>query len=175
MNKKISTTIEAGSLVAYHDKLWLAVEIIKTRPCYSQCAMYADGYCRGYCYRWDNGEDFVFHLAGLSVQDATEIVQTPDLIGAKLGEGDGTSEQRAKRKYYEKVKARREAEQPLKDAKKKTKAWGQGSVSKNHGQYRADFYINGTHLHFASSDLAEVEAWLAGMNAKKAALKMKKN
>lgn len=171
MKTRISTTIEAGDLVSHGKRLWVAVEYVKTIPCFSQCGMFVDGACNGYCYRWDNGDDVVFHLASLSVEDADEIVETPDAIGEKLRDGDGTAEQRAKRKYYEKVKAKRKEEAPLRKAKAKTKGWGQGSVTKACNMYRADFYINGNHLHYASADLAEVEAWLADMNNKKAALK----
>lgn len=174
MKTRISTTIEAGDLVSHGGKLWVASDWDKTRPCFTQCAMFGvvDG-CRGYCFRWENTEDVVFKdiPEGVRVSDASEIVETPDLIGERLRDGDGTAEQRAKRKYYEKVKAKREEEAPLRKAKAKTKGWGQGSVTKVHGQFRADFYINGNHLHYASADIAEVEAWLADMNKKKAALK----
>lgn len=174
MKTRISTTIEAGDIVSHGKRLWVSSDWDKTRPCFTQCAMFGvvDG-CRGYCFRWDNGEDVVFKdiPEGVTVDDVAEIVETPDLIGERLNEGDGTAEQRAKRKYYEKVKAKREEEAPQRKAKAKTKGWGQGSISKVHGQFRADFYINGTHLHFASADLAKVEAWLADMNKKKAALK----
>lgn len=175
MKTRTSNTIEAGDIVHHHKRLWLVETMQAGSPCSIQCAMYdADAdKCCGYCYRWSNGYDKVFRylLPDTAVKEATEVVETPDLIGEKLRDGDGTAEQRAKRKYYEKVKAKRKEEAPLRKAKAKTKGWGQGSVTKVHGQFRADFYINGNHLHYASADIAEVEAWLADMNKKKSALK----
>ena len=181
MKTRISTTIEAGDIVSHGGRLWVASDWDKTRPCSVQCAMWGDDGCRGYCFRWDNTEDVVFHHlpADLTVDSLREIVETPDLIWERLKDGDGTPQQRAQRRYYEKVKAKREEERPLREAKRKTNGWGQGSVTKVHGQYRADFYMDGNRYWYTSSDIAEVEAWLADMNRKKAALKelerMKKN
>ena len=172
MKTRISTTIEAGDLVSHGGRLWVASGWDKTRPCICQCAMFGvcDG-CRGYCFRWDNGEDVVFKSVDTTVDFITEIVATPDLIGERLRDGDGTPQQKAQRRYYEKVKAKREEDKPLKDAKRKTKGWGQGSVVKVRNQYRADFYMDGNRYWYTSPDLAEVEAWLADMNKKKAAFK----
>lgn len=175
MKTRISTTIEAGDIVSHGKRLWVASDWDKTRPCFTQCAMFGvvDG-CRGYCFRWDNTEDVVFKdiPEGVTVDDASEIVETPDLIGEKFMEGDGTNVSKSKRRnYVEKVKPRREAEAPLRKAKAKTKGWGQGSVTKVHGQFRADFYMYGNRYWYTSADISEVEAWLADMNKKKAALK----
>ena len=144
MKKRISTTIEAGDIVCHGKRLWVASGWDKTRPCCVQCAMCGDDGCRGYCFRWDNTEDVVFKDIpdGVTVDDVAEIVETPDLIGKRLRE-----------------------------AKAKTKGWGQGCVTMVYGQFRADFYMDGNRYWYTSSDIAEVEAWLAAMNKKKSALK----
>ena len=105
MKTVTKTTLEVGDLVSHAGKVWLAERMDNHRPCEVQCAMHDGTTCPGYCWRWDNGEDFVFRfiLPDIAVKDATTIVATPDLIAERLaGVTEGTPDAIAKAKYYEK-------------------------------------------------------------------------
>ena len=91
MKTRTSNTIEAGDMVHHHERLWLVETMRAGRPCSAQCAMYdADAdKCCGYCYRWANGDDKVFRylLPDTAVKEATEVVETPDLLAARITAG----------------------------------------------------------------------------------------
>ena len=69
---KTSDTLTEGDIVEYDtNKTWeidtkvyfKAVQMDKTKPCIKQCDMAGmkwHAHCTGLCYRWENGEDFVF-------------------------------------------------------------------------------------------------------------------
>lgn len=57
-----------------------AVLFDKSRPCLMQCDLAYTPYhasCSGYCYRWANGEDFVFVNADLDGMKSVTFVETP--------------------------------------------------------------------------------------------------
>lgn len=163
MKTRISTTIDAGDLVHHHGRLWIAEAFDPSRPCDIQCAMSdGEGRCCGYCWRWNNGEGFVFRylLPDTCVKDATEVVQTPDPYEAKIA--DDPLEQ-SKAKYYAKVKAQRE--------QRDVRPYGTGSLAPNRQGWRGEIYVGGERFVKYDTDKAVVLAWLDEMNAKKQALK----
>lgn len=156
------TTLEVGDLVHHAGRVWLAERMDATRPCEVQCAMHDGTTCPGYCYRWDNGEQFVFRfiLPDMAVKDTTTIVATPDRMAEKLA--DGTPEEQAKARYYEKVKARR--------ALREERPYGTGSLAPNRNVWRGEIYVGGERMVKYDADKAVVVAWLDEMNLKKQAL-----
>ena len=165
MKTVTKTTLEVGDLVSHAGKVWLAERMDNHRPCEVQCAMHDGTTCPGYCWRWDNGEDFVFRfiLPDIAVKDATTIVATPDLIAERLaGVTEGTPDAIAKAKYYEKVKALR--------AQRDVRPYGTGSLAPNRNGWRGEIYVGGERYTKYDPDKAVVLAWLDDMNAKKQAL-----
>lgn len=62
---RTSDTLTEGDIVEYgvDDEPFKAVRFDETKPCMAQCSMaYSKdhAFCSGFCYRWENGEDFVF-------------------------------------------------------------------------------------------------------------------
>ena len=161
MNTIERTTLEVGDLVHHEGKVWIAERMDTTRPCEVQCAMHDGNSCHGYCFRWDNGEDFVFRfiLPDMAVKEATTIVATPDPYEAKIA--DDPREQ-SKAKYYAKVKAQRE--------QRDVRPYGTGSLAPNRNSWRGEIYVGGEHFTKYDPDKAVVLAWLDDMNAKKQAL-----
>lgn len=165
MNTIERTTLEVGDLVHHEGKVWIAERMDANRPCEVQCAMHDGTGCHGYCWRWDNGEDFVFRfiLPDMAVKEATTIVATPDLIAERLaGVTEGTPEAIAKAKYYAKVKAQRE--------QRDVRPYGTGSLAPNREGWRGEIYVGGERFVKYDTDKAVVLAWLDDMNAKKQAL-----
>lgn len=155
------TNLEVGDLVHHEGRVWLAERMDATRPCEVQCAMHDGTSCHGFCYRWDNGDDFVFRfiLPDMAVKEATTIVATPDPYEAKLA--DDPREQ-SKAKYYAKVKAQREL--------REERPYGTGSLAPNRNGWRGEIYVGGERLVKYDADKAVVVAWLDEMNLKKQAL-----
>lgn len=62
---RTSDTLTEGDIVEYgiDATLFTAVLLDPTKPCINQCDM-ADlkghAFCTGFCYRWENGDNFVF-------------------------------------------------------------------------------------------------------------------
>lgn len=165
MKTRISTTIEAGDLVHHHGRLWIAEAFDPSRPCDIQCAMSdGEGRCCGYCWRWDNGEGFVFRylLPDTCVKDATEVVQTPDPMEDMLLHSDDTVANSKNRYYYEKVKRMRD--------QRAVRPYGTGNLAPNRGGWRGEIYVGGERFVKYDTDKAVVLAWLDEMNAKKQAL-----
>ena len=166
MKTRISTTIEAGDIVHQHKRLWLVETMQAGRPCSIQCAMYdaeADKCC-GYCYRWSNGDDKVFRylLPDTAVKDATEVVETPDLLAARITDGDDPRKA-SQLKYYEKVKEAR--------ATKEKRPYGRGSVYQNKGAWVGDICVNGRRYTYRHPNKVTVEAWLDKHAAKSKTIK----
>ena len=158
MKTKISNTIEAGDMVHHHKRLWLVETMQAGRPCSIQCAMYdaeADKCC-GYCYRWANGDDKVFRylLPDTAVKDAAEVVETPDLIGAKV-EGDEDPRKASQKRYYAKVREMRMS--------KEKRPYGRGSVYQNSTGWQGDICVNGRRYTYRHTNKETVEAWLDNM------------
>lgn len=88
MNTKVTTRLEAGDLIANGDNIFMVQTFDHERPCSEQCHLYDEKAerCNGYCYRWSNGEDFVFRkiisigLAG----DHVTVCRTPDVMGEAI-------------------------------------------------------------------------------------------
>ena len=62
---KTSDTLTEGDIVEYGIgcDLFKAVLFDKTKPCINQCDMAGTkghAFCTGFCYRWENGDNFVF-------------------------------------------------------------------------------------------------------------------
>ncbi len=77
--------IEPGDLVAYRDRIYMAVSWDKSMPCASQCHLFKESRCTGYCYRWANGEEVVFRdiIAQGLTKATTEVVDCsllPDFL-----------------------------------------------------------------------------------------------
>ena len=84
---KTSDTLTEGDIVEYeHDKTWndestayfKAVCIDKTKPCMKQCNMAGvkwHKHCTGFCFRWENGDNFVFVQADVDPKNVT-VTQT---------------------------------------------------------------------------------------------------
>lgn len=158
------TTLEVGDLVHHNGKIWIAERFDTSRPCEVQCSMH-DGYgCHGYCWRWDNGDGFVFRfiLPDVVVKDATEIVATPDLIAERLARAEGTSQEKAKAKYYAKVKAQR--------AQREKRAYGTGNVYPHYNGWRCEIFFDGNKMRKYFADKDEALAWLDEMVKKKKAM-----
>lgn len=80
---KTSDTLTEGDIVEYDtNKTWeidtkvyfKAVQMDKTKPCIKQCNMAGmkwHEHCTGLCYRWENGEDFVFVEAEVDPKNVT--------------------------------------------------------------------------------------------------------
>lgn len=165
MKTRFSTTIEPGDLVHHHQRLWLAATFDPSRPCDIQCAMSdGEGRCCGYCWRWENGEDVVFRfiLPDMAVKEATEVVDTPDLLDEAIAGGD--PRKASILKYYRKKQRKRQDAEP--------RPHGTGSLWQSlGGMWRAEIHICGTTVHRSSRDKAEVEQWLDEMVKKREALK----
>lgn len=84
---KTSDTLTEGDIVEYEqNKTWnddslayyKAVCIDKTKPCIKQCAMAGlkwHAHCTGFCYRWENGDGFVFVHTDVDPKNVT-VTQT---------------------------------------------------------------------------------------------------
>ena len=166
MKTRTSNTIEAGDIVHHHKRLWLVETMQAGSPCSAQCAMYdADAdKCCGYCYRWANGDDKVFRylLPATAVKDATEVVETPDLLAARIT-GSDDPRKASQLKYYEKVKEAR--------ATKEKRPYGRGSVYQNNGAWVGDICVNGRRYTYRHPNKATVEAWLDKHAAKSKTIK----
>lgn len=162
MNTIERTALEVGDLVHHAGKVWIAERMDTNRTCEVQCAMHDGTTCPGYCYRWDNGDDFVFRfiLPDMAVKDTTTIVATPDRMAEKLAEG--TPEEQAKARYYAKVKAQRE--------QRDVRPYGTGSLAPNRNGWRGEIYVGGERFVKYDPEKAVVLAWLDEMNLKKQAL-----
>lgn len=155
MKVKESTRIEPGELTATRDKVYLAATLIHGKPCSEQCAMFAGGRCSGYCYRWDNGDDVVFRflLPDTLIGKDTEVVQTPDAIGAKVE----AIAARSKRQRNDDYLARRRGEDV---PKKKTGPRPFGSIEKRTTTYRATVTINKVVYRYVSPSYDACLQWL---------------
>ena len=164
MNTIERTTLEVGDLVHHAGKVWIAERMDATRPCEVQCAMHDGTTCPGYCYRWDNGDDFVFRfiLPDMAVKDTTTIVATPDLLAARITAGDDPRKA-SQLKYYEKVKAQR--------ALREERPYGTGSLAPNRNGWRGEIYVGGERFTKYDPDKAVVLAWLDEWARKKEAMK----
>lgn len=84
---KTSDTLTEGDIVEYEqNKTWddgsmlyfKAVQMDKTKPCIKQCDMAGmkwHSHCTGFCYRWENGDDFVFKSIEVDPKNVT-VTQT---------------------------------------------------------------------------------------------------
>lgn len=82
--KRYKTTerLTEGDIVEYgvDDIPYMAVRLDETKPCMAQCSMAyckEHAFCSGFCYRWENGEDFVFVNADLEPQKSVTFVESP--------------------------------------------------------------------------------------------------
>lgn len=67
--------IEPGDLVEYRGRIYMAVSWDKTMPCATQCHLFNDYRCTGYCYRWEGDEDVVFRdIIDARATKATTVV-----------------------------------------------------------------------------------------------------
>ena len=84
---KTSDSLTEGDIVEYEEnKTWndgstlyfKAVCIDKSKPCMKQCAMAGlkwHAHCTGFCYRWENGDNFVFKSVDVDPKNVT-VTQT---------------------------------------------------------------------------------------------------
>ena len=77
---KTSDTLTEGDIVEYGVgcDLFKAVLFDKTKPCMKQCDMAGvkwHKHCTGFCFRWDNGDDFVFKSMEVDPKNVT-VTQT---------------------------------------------------------------------------------------------------
>lgn len=77
---RTSDTLTEGDIVEYGESstLFKAVRLDKTMPCIRQCGMAVlkwHAHCTGFCYRWENGENFVFVQDEVDPKNVT-ITQT---------------------------------------------------------------------------------------------------
>lgn len=77
---KTSDTLIEGDIVEYgiEQTLFKAVLFDKSKPCIGQCDMAGvkwHKYCSGFCYRWENGDNFVFVQADVDPKNVT-VTQT---------------------------------------------------------------------------------------------------
>lgn len=77
---RTSDTLTEGDIVEYGIEcdLFKAVCIDKTKPCMKQCDMAGvkwHKHCTGFCYRWENGDNFVFVQAEVDPKNVT-VTQT---------------------------------------------------------------------------------------------------
>ena len=77
---RTSDTLTEGDIVEYGVgcDLFKAVLLDKTKPCIKQCDMAGvkdHTFCSGFCYRWENGDDFVFVEADVDQKNIT-VTQT---------------------------------------------------------------------------------------------------
>lgn len=158
------TTLQVGDLVHHNGKVWIAERFDPLHPCEVQCAMHDGTACHGYCWRWDNGDGFVFRyiLPDMAVKDTVTIVATPDLVAERVARTEGTAHEKAKAKYYAKVKAQRE--------ERDVRPYGSGSVLPHNKGWRGEIYVGGERLTKYDSDKAVVLAWLDEMVKKKKAM-----
>ena len=77
---KTSDTLTEGDIVEYGVgcDLFKAVLFDKTKPCMKQCDMAGvkwHKHCTGFCFRWENGDGFVFVQAEVDPKNVT-VTQT---------------------------------------------------------------------------------------------------
>lgn len=69
MAKKITNIIHEGDLVPYGDHAYKAEKYIGR--CSDNCDLFDGKRCPGLCYKYQNGDDFVFHMYKL-LQNVSE-------------------------------------------------------------------------------------------------------
>ena len=77
---KTSDTLTEGDIVEYGIEcdLFKAALFDKNKPCINQCDMAGvkwHAHCSGFCYRWENGDNFVFVQAEVDPKNVT-VTQT---------------------------------------------------------------------------------------------------
>lgn len=77
---KTSDTLTEGDIVEYGIgcDLFKAALFDKNKPCINQCDMAGvkwHAHCSGFCYRWENGDNFVFVQAEVDPKNVT-VTQT---------------------------------------------------------------------------------------------------
>lgn len=78
---RVSDTLTEGDIVEYgvDSILFKAVIMDESLPCTSQCAMAGikdHAFCAGFCYRWENGENFVFKEAEVDGKKNVTVTET---------------------------------------------------------------------------------------------------
>lgn len=78
---KVSDTLTEGDIVecGVDGTLFQAIQFDKSKPCDIQCSMAGakdHAFCTGFCYRLENGEDFVFVEAEGSDKKNVTVTET---------------------------------------------------------------------------------------------------
>ena len=145
------TSLDSCDIVVILDDVYRVESRIHGVPCASQCHLHNGVTCRGYCWRWDNGDDIVFRhiLKVWQMADNAEVCVTPTWGEWKKA----MHEERNRRKNSYRVKG-----EPNKRGRKP-----RGVVEEQGDGFRATIIIAGTRHRFNGSSREEVEEWLEKM------------
>ena len=112
MKTRIATRLKEGDTVIVGDYAYKVALMHNEMPCSAQCNLYNGDRCCGYCYRWDNGERFVFvRLAPVNVlSELIEVVDTPDLIALVIRMRTLDADNESKRAYRDRMRQEKKSE-----------------------------------------------------------------